>query len=80
MLSDTSKKAGANGLDATQIKYIDDMQQSIVKRVESIIAPIVGAKNVRAESNVEIDFSSTEQAAETYKPNQRTEDLSLIHI
>lgn len=77
LLSDTSKKASANGLDATQIKYIDEMQQSIVKRVESIIAPIVGAKNVRAESNVEIDFSSIEQAAETYKPNQRTEDAAI---
>ena len=77
LLSDTSKKAGANGLDAIQIKYIDEMQQSIVKRVESIIAPIVGAKNVRAESNVEIDFSSTEQAAETYKPNQRAEDAAI---
>ena len=88
LLSDISKKEGANNLDATQIKYIDDMQQSIVKRVESIIAPIVGAKNVRAESSVEIDFSTIEQAAETYKPNQKPEDtairsmqnLSLIHI
>ncbi|MGB2831928.1 MAG: flagellar basal-body MS-ring/collar protein FliF [Methylotenera sp.] len=77
LLSDTSKKAGANNLDATQIKYIDDMQQSIVKRVESIIAPIVGAKNVRAESSVEIDFSTIEQAAETYKPNQKPEDTAI---
>jgi flagellar M-ring protein FliF len=77
LLSDTSKKMGANNLDATQIKYIDDMQQSIVKRVESIIAPIVGAKNVRAESSVEIDFSSVEQAAETYKPNQNAEETAI---
>ena len=77
LLSDTSKKMGANNLDATQIKYIDDMQQSIVKRVESIIAPIVGAKNVRAESSVEIDFASVEQAAETYKPNQNAEETAI---
>ena len=77
LLSDISKKEGANNLDATQIKYIDDMQQSIVKRVESIIAPIVGAKNVRAESSVEIDFSTIEQAAETYKPNQKPEDTAI---
>jgi flagellar M-ring protein FliF len=77
LLSDTSKKMGANNLDATQIKYIDDMQQSIVKRVESIIAPIVGAKNVRAESSVEIDFSSVEQAAESYKPNQNPDETAI---
>lgn len=77
LLSDTSKKMGANNLDPTQIKYIDDIQQSIVKRVESIITPIVGAKNVRAEASAEIDFSSVEQAAETYKPNQKPDDVTI---
>ncbi len=77
LLSDTSKKTGTNQLDATQIKYIEDMQASITKRVESIIAPIVGDKNVRAESSVEIDFASTEQAAEIYKPNQKPEDTAI---
>ncbi len=75
LLSDTSKKIGANNLDPTQLKYVDDIQQSIAKRVESIITPIVGAKNVRAEASAEIDFSSLEQAAETYKPNQKPEDV-----
>ncbi len=77
LLSDTSKKMGANNLDPTQLKYIDDIQQSIVKRVESIITPIVGAKNVRAEASAEIDFSSLEQAAETYKPNQKPDDVTI---
>ncbi|HOY69913.1 MAG TPA: flagellar basal-body MS-ring/collar protein FliF [Methylotenera sp.] len=77
LLSDTSKKTGTNQLDATQIKYIEDMQASITKRVESIIAPIVGENNVRAESSVDIDFASIEQAAETYKPNQKPEDTAI---
>ena len=77
LLSDTSKKMGANNLDPTQLKYIDDMQQSVIKRVESIITPIVGARNVRAEASVEIDFSSLEQAAETYKPNQKPDDVTI---
>ena len=77
LLSDTSKKMGANNLDPTQLKYIDDIQQSIVKRVESIITPIVGAKNVRAEASAEIDFSSLEQAAEIYKPNQKPDDVAI---
>jgi flagellar M-ring protein FliF len=77
LLSDTSKKMGANNLDPTQLKYIDDIQQSIIKRVESIITPIVGAKNVRAEASAEIDFSSLEQAAEIYKPNQKPDDAAI---
>lgn len=76
LLSDTSKKMG-NGLDATQIKYVDDLQQSIVKRVESIISPLVGVKNVRAEASAEIDFSTTEQALEQYKPNYKPDDMAI---
>ena len=77
LLSDTSKKMGANNLDPTQLKYVDEIQQSIAKRVESIISPIVGAKNVRAEASAEIDFSSLEQAAETYKPNQKPDEVTV---
>lgn len=77
LLSDTSKKLGDKSLDPTQLKYVDDIQQSIVKRVESIIVPIVGLKNVRAEASAEVDFSIQEQAAETYKPNQQP-DTAVI--
>jgi len=77
LLSDTTKKMGANNLDPTQLKYIDDIQQSIVKRVESIITPIVGAKNVRAEASAEIDFSTLEQAAESFKPNKEPNDATI---
>jgi flagellar M-ring protein FliF len=77
LLSDTSKKSSNNGLDATQLKYVDDVQKSIAKRVESIITPIVGFKNVRAEVSAEVDFSSTEQAAEKYKPNYKPDEMAV---
>ncbi len=77
LLSDTSKKAGAKQLDPEQLKYVAELQQSIVKRVESIIVPIVGVNNVRAEASVEVDFSTSEQAAEIYKPNQNTTDVTV---
>jgi len=77
LLSDTSKKPGAKHLDPEQLKYIDELQQSIARRVESIIVPIVGPGNVRAEASAEIDFTSTEQAAEIYKPNQNTSEVAV---
>lgn len=77
LLSETAKKVGAKNLDPEQLKYVDEIQQSIVKRVESIITPIVGAKNVRAEASAEIDFSSQEQAAEVYKPNQQPDAAAV---
>ena len=70
LLSDTSKQANSNGLDPSQLKYVQELQQSIVRRIESILTPIVGPTNVRAEATADVDFSHTEQAAETYKPNQ----------
>ncbi len=77
LLSDTAKKPGAKNLDPAQLKYVDELQQNIARRVESIIVPIVGAGNVRAEASVEVDFSTTEQAAEIYKPNQNTSDVAV---
>jgi flagellar M-ring protein FliF len=77
LLSDTAKKPGAQNLDPAQLKYIDELQQNIARRIESIITPIVGSGNVHAEASVEVDFSSSEQAAEIYKPNQNTTDVAV---
>jgi flagellar M-ring protein FliF len=77
LLSDTTKPMGANALDPTQLKYVQELQQSIVKRIESIITPIVGPSNVRAEATADVDFSHSEQAAEVYKPNLSPESSSI---
>ena len=69
LLSDTKLTSQQNRLDPNQLKYILDLQDSIVKRIESILTPIVGPGNIRAEANADIDFSHTEQAAETFSPN-----------
>jgi len=60
----------ADKLDAKQMQYVQELQKNIIRRVESILAPVVGEKNVRAEATVEVDFSRSEQAEEIYKPNQ----------
>lgn len=77
LLSDTGKSPGANGLDPTQLKYVQELQQNIVRRIESIITPIVGANNVRAEATADVDFSTSEQAAEMYKPNQTPDSAAV---
>ena len=70
LLSDNNKPASTNTLDPSQLKYVQELQQSITKRIESIITPIVGLNNIRAEATADVDFSTSEQAAEIYKPNQ----------
>ena len=70
LLSESDKPGATKGLDPAQLKYVQDLQQNIVRRIESIISPLVGPNNVRAEATADIDFSHSEQAAEVYKPNQ----------
>ncbi|MFZ6720272.1 flagellar basal-body MS-ring/collar protein FliF [Undibacterium sp. Ji49W] len=77
LLSDPSKQMANNNLDPSQLKYVQEYQQNIVKRIESIISPIVGSSNVRAEATADIDFSRTEQAAESYRPNSPPEASTI---
>jgi len=53
------------------------LQQNVVKRIESIISPIVGRENVRAEATADVDFSRSEQAVESYKPNQTPDAITI---
>ncbi len=64
--NDTSRDAG---LDPTQLKYLHDLEQSAIKRIETILEPIAGSGNVRAQVAADVDFSQTDQMAETYTPN-----------
>jgi flagellar M-ring protein FliF len=57
------------GLDASQIRFVRDIESTYVKRIEAILAPIYGATNVRAQVAADVDFSQTDQVAETYRPN-----------
>lgn len=77
LLTDDGKKKGLDKLDPTQLKYVEELQRSIARRVESIIAPIVGAQNVHAEASAEVDFSVQEQAAEIYEPNLNPENSAV---
>ncbi|MEQ1772156.1 MAG: flagellar basal-body MS-ring/collar protein FliF [Burkholderiales bacterium] len=59
-----------NTLDPTQIKYRHDLEQSFISRIESIISPLTGPQNVRAQVTADLDFTHSEHAEEIYKPNQ----------
>ena len=78
LLSEQPKNSGlGKQLDATQLKYVEQVQQNIIKQVESLITPIVGKGNVRAEATAEIDFAQVDTAAEIYKPNSPPEPQAI---
>jgi len=77
MLTSRGDKGGLSGLDSSQLEYLDEVEQSYVRRIEDIISPIVGAGNIRAQVNADLDFSYTEQTAETYRPNPTPDQSSI---
>jgi len=70
-LLSASHEGGTNeGLDANQLKYVQQIEQSYVKRIETLLTPMLGMNNMRAQVSANIDFSRTEQTSESFKPNQ----------
>lgn len=65
----SAQNANALGLDASQLKYVRELEQSYARRIEAILNPIVGAGNVHAQVTADIDFNQVEQTSENYKPN-----------
>jgi flagellar M-ring protein FliF len=65
------------GLDTKQLKYRHEIEQGYVQRVESILMPLLGTGNVKAQVSAELDFNEVEHAEEMYKPNHKPEDATI---
>lgn len=68
----------ANGLDARQLQYVQQIEASYVKRVIEIIEPIVGRDNVRATVTADVDFAQSEATDELFKPNQGRDAAAAV--
>jgi flagellar M-ring protein FliF len=64
-------------LDASQLQYLQSIESSYMNRIVAILEPLVGRENVRAQVTADLDFSSTEQMAELYKPNAKPDDAAM---
>jgi flagellar M-ring protein FliF len=60
-------------LDPTQLRYVEEIETSLNRRIENILTPMFGKHNFRAQVVADIDFNQVEQTAETYKPNPAPE-------
>src|SRR5574343_1022994 len=77
LLSQLKSKLTEAGLDPTQIKYVRDVENSIIKRIDEILSPLLGGDNFKVQVAADIDFSQTEQTAESYRPNNTPESTSI---
>jgi flagellar M-ring protein FliF len=54
---------------AKQHQYSKEVENSVIKRINGILEPVVGGGKFRAEVSADIDFTAVEQAAETFNPD-----------
>ena len=77
MISQLKSRLTEAGLDPTQLKYVSEIETAAIKRVDDILAPILGQGNYRVQVAADIDFSQNEQTAETHRPNTTPPEMSI---
>ncbi|HZM43835.1 MAG TPA: flagellar basal-body MS-ring/collar protein FliF [Burkholderiales bacterium] len=77
LLSAETARSGRGALDPGQLRYRQEVEQGYISRIEAILAPLAGPNNVRAQVTADLDFSESEHAEETYKPNQNTQEAAV---
>ena len=65
-----SSPGGEAGMENTRRDLINDIEHRTVQRILTLLNPLVGTGNVRAQVSADVDFSQREQTSEVYRPNQ----------
>jgi flagellar M-ring protein FliF len=68
-LSPLKDKFADSQLDAAQLAYVKDVENSVVQRIDDILTRVMGKSNFSVQVAADLDFSHTEQTAEIYAPN-----------
>ena len=81
LLSDETRESPL-GLTSAQLAHKQRFETNYRNRIYELLGPIYGENNVRAQVDVELDFTEVESTFETYDPNEkgertRSEVLSL---
>lgn len=56
-------------LATKQLQYTERVEDSVSSRVNSILKPVLGVENYKAEVSADIDFTLVEQSEETFNPD-----------
>uniref|UniRef100_E1TCI0 Flagellar M-ring protein n=1 Tax=Burkholderia sp. (strain CCGE1003) TaxID=640512 RepID=E1TCI0_BURSG len=65
------------GLDASQLKYRQQIERNTQQRIDAILAPLFGAGNAHSQVSADIDFSRSEQTSEAYGPNGNPQQAAI---
>ena len=65
-------------LTAQQRAHLRETESRLLKRVNEILEPVLGADNLRATVTAELDFNQVESTSEAYAPNQGAETKASV--
>jgi flagellar M-ring protein FliF len=65
------------GLDASQLKYVQQIEHDTQQRVDAILAPLFGGGNAHSQVSADVDFSQLEQTSEDYSPNANPSQAAI---
>src|SRR5471030_2709158 len=65
----TQSDSNGRDLNASQLKYANEVEGRLQRRIEAILQPVVGNGNVHAQITAQIDYAVREQTDENYQPN-----------
>jgi flagellar M-ring protein FliF len=72
-----TQPSSGTGLDATQLKYVQQVERNAQQRIDAILAPLFGAGNAHSQVSADVDFSQQEQTAESYGPNGNPQQAAI---
>jgi flagellar M-ring protein FliF len=72
-----TEPSGEAGVDGAQRAFVNDIEQRTVQRILTLVTPLVGASNVRAQASADVDFVQREHTSEVYRPNQKPGEAAV---
>ncbi|EDZ97556.1 flagellar M-ring protein FliF, partial [Burkholderia sp. H160] len=72
-----TQPSNGSGLDATQLKFRQQIERNTQQRIDAILAPLFGPGNARSQVSADIDFSHSEQTSENYGPNGSPQQAAI---
>jgi flagellar M-ring protein FliF len=65
------------GLDSSQLKYVAELESALAKRVATILEPVAGRENVRAQVTIDMNFDERTRTEETFGKNSAPNQSSV---
>ncbi|MCC8393187.1 flagellar M-ring protein FliF [Paraburkholderia sp. MMS20-SJTR3] len=72
-----TQPSNGTGLDATQLKFRQQIERNTQQRIDAILAPLFGSGNAHSQVSADIDFSHSEQTSENYGPNANPQQAAI---